>query len=337
MNVTFFYGFGKDYINITANVFSKCFCPKTCVITIPAGDGVRANLFTDPFPNILKEIKVVSEDGIETVYDANQPVSIELDRSHAITTTQKNFVLKQQTPNAKICIYTGIFGNYDLFNQHVAQSVPCDFFYFCDCVPSASHMTKGEVSETKSIPDQLTPVLCSAWIRTYPFRIAELDSYAVCIYLDGNQKITDTHFLRDIIAPKMTSSASWDLMISRHPDRKCAYDEAAISMPMPKYANTNIKAQTEYYRKEGFPPQNGLFWNGLLIYNRNTTQLAQLRAFQDLYWFEFSRHAVDSKLGFHPQGQICLPFCLWKIPIVVVPLLPIYSGTKYLAVHGHLK
>jgi len=343
MNVTVWYGCEQNYIDITKMVHAKCFSSTTLTFTIPSGDCARASIFGDPLPGIVKNIKVVKPSGSTVIYNADSTIFLDCDgfpKEHS-KNTQYYFTkqIHNDAQKAKICIYTGIFGGYDHFNQHVKQSIPCDFIYFYDSFsPHKVNIIGQVVSETKAIPEKLSPVLASAWIRTFPFDIDVLNDYDVCIYIDGNQQINNSDFLHDIVMPSINRNERWDLMVSMHPCLTCAYAEANASVIHKKYSNTDLKAQVKYYQEMGFPANYGLYWNGLLIYNRNSTQeREQLKAFQDLYWIEFCKYAIDATLPFHPQGQISFPYCLWKIPISVIKLQPLYFCSKYVSFHGHLK
>ena len=62
----FLYGYDADhYIDITSMVFQHCFSD-SCIM-IPGNDNLRANIFGDPFPNILKHI-IIDENNTKYTY-----------------------------------------------------------------------------------------------------------------------------------------------------------------------------------------------------------------------------------------------------------------------------
>lgn len=72
----FFYGLNDHYINITADIFNKCF--KDNGIFIPAGDGARCELIGfDPYPYVLKHIMVMDHNGKRHIYHATKAVVIQ--------------------------------------------------------------------------------------------------------------------------------------------------------------------------------------------------------------------------------------------------------------------
>jgi hypothetical protein len=52
-----------------------------------------------------------------------------------------------------------------------------------------------------------------------------------------------------------------------HPDRDCIYDEAEFCVPIPKYSDLPLMAQADHYRKQGHPPNDGLWATGLIVRN----------------------------------------------------------------------
>ena len=48
------------------------------VVIIPKGDNDRAYLFTDPIPNVLKVIKYIDDDGMESIIGSDVQAYIDL-------------------------------------------------------------------------------------------------------------------------------------------------------------------------------------------------------------------------------------------------------------------
>ena len=72
----FYYGYDDaHYVNITADIFSKCF--KDDGIFIPAGDGKRVDIVGfDPYPNILKHIMILDDKGNKHIFTDTKEVVI---------------------------------------------------------------------------------------------------------------------------------------------------------------------------------------------------------------------------------------------------------------------
>lgn len=231
----------------------------------------------------------------------------------------------------KICIYTAVCGNYDHVVQPVPQSVPCDYKLFDDTVPRAA----------RNMPDKLTSLMRAVWLRLFPFDIPELDEYDVLIYIDGNVDIKDPHLVARLLKTRefcvkrpawslqltaeqplmldlVTQDKSFDLMVPVHPWTKTIERECQESRRWhTKYTDTDLEGQVARYTAEGFPfateqDEHAHFWNGFLVWNRHC-DMEKVCAFQTLYWAEMKAPLRSSVA--HPQGQVCLPYVLWKSPI----------------------
>jgi FkbM family methyltransferase len=72
----FYYGYGgENYVDVTHIVFDKCF--KDDGMFIPVGEGERVRIIGyDPYPNILKHIKICDEGGDEYIFTSNEEIRI---------------------------------------------------------------------------------------------------------------------------------------------------------------------------------------------------------------------------------------------------------------------
>jgi hypothetical protein len=223
----------------------------------------------------------------------------------------------------KVAIYTCIYGGYESTLRNFAEMqtqtvLQLDFFCFTDnqsvisggknwkiiqfepckefCTCSASHYeTLGKMHNV-------------ALIRSRPDQIDCMKKYDACIYVDGNCIVNDVHFFEDMVKNKFGNPK---LIISKHPDRNCIYKEAQVSMQMPKYSNTDLQKQINGYFLQNYPEENGLFWNGLMVYVDHTSQ--KFKSFYDFWSKELLDYVISDKMGYHGQGQVSLPFVLWKL------------------------
>lgn len=72
----FYYGYdNKHYVNITADIFSKCF--KDDGIFIPSDDAKRVDIIGfDPYPNILKHIMIIDGKGKKYIFSNLEEIVI---------------------------------------------------------------------------------------------------------------------------------------------------------------------------------------------------------------------------------------------------------------------
>jgi hypothetical protein len=248
-----------------------------------------------------------------------------------ITAIAKSFVGRARTKPTKVCVYTAVFAGYDRICEHVPQTVDCDFVVFTD---DKSNVPHGQPRVVIKIDpgDQTSPVLKNCWLRLFPFDIPELNDYEILIYIDPNARICDPSFLRQILR-RCEEASDFDLMLSAHPWNTCLYKEASDSQQIAKYENTDLQRQIELYRRAGFPADGGLYWNGFIVYNRACDQ-CRVRKFQKEYWNELV--AYNRTPDAHPQGQVSLPYCLWKSGLKLVTIPQLYRS-PLLEIRPHLR
>lgn len=77
-------------INKTIDVTNICLFKlmNNNIITIPAGDGNRANIFSDPLHGVLKKIFIINNNNL-TEYDDSYTIKIDI-KDNSITTISNN-------------------------------------------------------------------------------------------------------------------------------------------------------------------------------------------------------------------------------------------------------
>lgn len=223
----------------------------------------------------------------------------------------------------RVAVYTAVYGKYDPFQRHAAQTAKCDFFYFSDkeIADSRVPVTLKKVDRE----DTLSPIMKAKYLRVHPFDIPELDSYDIIIYLDGNIRIGQPTFIEDLL--KVSEVEKYALTISKHPEINCAYHEAWHSSTFPKYANTDLRQQSHDYEAAGFPHNYGFYCSGFLVWNRKFS--SQLLEFQKEWWEQICKYNRSTTA--FPQCQMSLVYCLWKTSLPTLRL-PQYCYTPKLMI-----
>ena len=90
-----------------------------------------------------------------------------------------------------------------------------------------------------------------------------------------------------------------DLMLIRHPERACVYDEAEACKWLAKDDPAIIDTQMERYREAGLPPSLGLFATGII----GRCQDPRVDRFSEFWWDEVVRGSS--------RDQLALPYALW--------------------------
>jgi hypothetical protein len=230
-----------------------------------------------------------------------------------------------------VCVYTAVFAGYDRILDHVPQTVDCDFKVFTDD-ESEIAARRMHVIVRNNPGHQRSPVLQNVWLRLFPFDVPELNDYEIIIYLDANVRIRQASFVEEILR-RRRDTPDFDLILSRHPWRMCLYDEARACQAVAKYKNTDLERQVASYRREGFPANAGLYWNGFIVFNRKCDR-SRVGRFLRGYWDEVI--AYNDTADAHPQGQVSLPYCLWKADLKLLTVPQLYESES-LEIRPHLR
>jgi len=91
----------------------------------------------------------------------------------------------------------------------------------------------------------------------------------VSVWIDGSCQVRSATFAADVLA------YADPLAQFVSPDRDCIYDEAAVSLTIPKYAGEPIAEQAGCYRAAGHPEHWGM-WVATVIARRHTDQVEAL-------------------------------------------------------------
>lgn len=231
-----------------------------------------------------------------------------------------------------IALFTCVYGHYEtsLYQHEIARETneyTIDLFCFTDDSNALQVDDRWEVIEFEPYAHWLTrtdQACCTALrqmynvvlLRANPHKLRELVNYDACIYVDANVCIKDATLLLNTLS--RVGFAAPHLILSKHPDRTCAYDEAKYCFTLKKYQNTDLQLQINSYLADGMPPHAGLFWNGLLIYIQPRS--TALTPFYDAWSREMTSYVRDNAAPYHSQGQVSLPYILWKMGWLPTPL-----------------
>lgn len=190
----------------------------------------------------------------------------------------------------KIAIYTTIFDSYDTLKPIPQQDTAADLFVITD---NPDLKMEGWTTLTPSFPRKdLHPRLRAKYFKMMPWELEELKAYPVTIYIDASIRITSSGFVSTCL-----KNLSSDMLLFKHPDRQCIYDEAQASVGLIKYHFEPIQEQVDFYQRF-HPRQAGLYACGILI-RRNTERLRQVMGD---WWME--------NIKFSYQDQLSLPVVL---------------------------
>jgi hypothetical protein len=199
----------------------------------------------------------------------------------------------------KIAVYTSIFGGYDNLIDDQFQMDGVDFICFTD-----RNIESKTWKVVKSTPIYNDPNRNAKKYKILPHRY--LNDYDWSVWIDGNFKvISDIRGLCNGDPYKV-----YDHM-QAFDKRDCIYDESQAiinfgkinSKKTPERGIKNWKDnpklivdQTNRYISEGYPKQNGLVSNGIIIRNHNSSDV--IKNMED-WWNEIKHNSKRDQLSFN--------------------------------------
>lgn len=192
--------------------------------------------------------------------------------------------------NAKIVIYTALFGDYEELLDPKFIDDRFDYVCFTD-----NPDLKSNVWEIRLIDNMnLDNVRKAREVKILPHKF--LKDYDYSIWVDAGFQIVGD--LYDFINRESTGKSMLAII---HSDRNCVYDEAEVCIKSQKDDINRIKNQVNNYKKNHFPEEFGLIESGFLFRKHNDPDL--INVMEDWY-FEV--------VNFSKRDQLSLPYVLWK-------------------------
>jgi len=210
--------------------------------------------------------------------------------------SDKNVKLeKNLVRNTKIAVYTCITGNYDSLKEPMYINQNIDYYVFTDMkIPAESAWKKIDIKNNHELKD-----LSNADINRYIKICAHkfLPQYEYSIYVDGCIQIVAD------MKPIIEYMGNCVLGVHYHSLRNCIYKEANGIIYAGRAGKSEVKSQIRKYREEGYPKENGLYENTIIVRKHNDIKCIKL---MNEWWKEYS--CTLSK-----RDQISLPYIIWKI------------------------
>lgn len=208
----------------------------------------------------------------------------------------------------RICLYSAVFGDYDVIREPVRQSVDCDYLLVTDRPEMAP---KGSLWKVVALDTfgffPMHPRLVARYVKIMGhefFRFlsrlhydVDLHSYDHVVWVDGCVRITSPDFVSFMIG----SIGTQGIAMIRHPERDCIYDEAVKCTRMAKSRDLPVLEQAEHYRAQGYPAHNGLMATTVFARDMRARELDAVIAD---WWEEI--------LNWTYRDQLSLPYVLWK-------------------------
>lgn len=230
--------------------------------------------------------------------------------SRQLKTPEHDFPLRKLKPdmyfsNARIAVYTAIFGKYDGILEPTLTPDNIDYYVITDqnVDLSKSAWNKVDIKAFEKQISKMNNIEKNRYFKMMPHLVFR--DYEYSIYIDGNiQVVTDlTEFVNYI--------GKYDIATHQHFCRDCVYDECEAILSAKKDSVANIEKHKELYLKTNMPLHYGLMECNILA--RRHTELC--KNIMESWWDEF--------LEYSNRDQLSLPHVLFmaNIPVAEVATL----------------
>lgn len=189
--------------------------------------------------------------------------------------------------NMNIVVYTTIYGDYASLKPVPFQTIKADYICITD---NKDLKCQGWKTIVPDFPRKdMHPRLRAKYFKLYPWELPEIAKNDISIFIDGSIEIKTNTFIEYCI-----KHLSEDLLLFKHPQRTCIYQEVEASRPLEKYKQENLAGQAAFYSK--FHPKNWGLWACGVMVRKHTDKLKKLMA----DW----KHEIDK---WTYQDQISFP------------------------------
>lgn len=225
----------------------------------------------------------------------------------------------------KKALYTFIFGDYDWIKEPTIVTPGWDYICFSD-LPPRTLRTSAWQFRKPAMPMNPDPKKWAIGHMIMAHKV--LPEYDLTISVGGQIRVEDN--LDDLVAKRFRDT---DMMMIRHPERACVYDEAEACKALDKDSPSAIDAQMEMYRSLNVPPSLGLFATGVIgqRHIREAYRRLRLPSMCEDWWTEVQAYTR--------RDQLALPRALWRHPDVTISELgwdQTFSGAgRSFTLHRH--
>jgi GT2 family glycosyltransferase len=186
-------------------------------------------------------------------------------------------------PNSTI-VYTTIFGDYDNLKPHAWSQIPAPWI----CVTDNPNL-KQEGWRTVVVPKMFEdPRKNAKWYKLHPWTIPGYEGAKTSIFIDGTMEVTSEVFIEWMIIRLFN-----DMLMFRHPERDCIYEEAIVSKAIKYYTGDQVEKQLIGYSKH-VKPHSGLWACGCLV-RKHTPEIKKLMAD---WWEEQMKYTLQDQISF---------------------------------------
>lgn len=198
----------------------------------------------------------------------------------------------------KKAIYTFIFGDYDGLKEPLIVTPGWDYICFTDAHAPGIGYDGPWQFRPPAFPGHHDAKKWAIQHMILTHKSKELRKYDLTISVGGQIQINcnlDKFITR--------FRASTDMMMIRHPERACVYDEAEACKALGKDDPDLIDTQMARYRSYGLTRSLGLWATGIIA-KRNGDKHYKVKDMCELWWAEIEANTK--------RDQLALPYALYN-------------------------
>lgn len=231
---------------------------------------------------------------------------------------------------SKTVVYSCVTGNYDKVMGAILASTAqaerdTSFVLFTDQFQNESISN----SSNYPLPWSIRPLVWEHPIcRRRTARWHKINSHVLfpdaenVVWFDGSQRLKPIGMFADLVQPGLSNH---DIATFKHPERTCVFQELQACKKLKKDNNLLMESQIEAYRKDGYPPFNGMVETACLL-RRHSPAVVR---FNKLWWEQIQSYSYRDQLSFN--------YVIWKLKLEYGRIPGCRINSKYcdFVMHGH--
>jgi GT2 family glycosyltransferase len=191
-------------------------------------------------------------------------------------------------------LYTCITGGYDTLLQPTYYNSEIDYICYTDNSDLINKKFYGVWQIRPLVYSKESNALNNRWHKLHPHIL--FPDYQDSIYIDGNIDVLDKFLFKKIsLKPEAL------ILIPKHSQRDCIYDEIAAVRNLKKADTVNVDKIAELLKETNFPHHYGLNENNIIYRKHNNESIIKMMD----EWWEFVSQVVM-------RDQLSLIYVLWK-------------------------
>jgi hypothetical protein len=198
----------------------------------------------------------------------------------------------------KKCIFTSLMGEYELKEPTIITK---DWDYICYTNNKKLKSRNWDIRYIENNNYSNPRLARKVWILNHVYA----DGYDLSISAVAQLQVTGD--LNRFVRRVLPQNDSVDMAISLHLVRNCIYEESRVVKAKKKDDPVIVNKQMSFYKKDGYPPNNGLVRCGLMVRKHGRQNLID---HCEKWWEQVKKFSFRDQLSFN--------YILWKYKLINV-------------------